>query len=69
MQWVSQQKSKLGYGAALIEAVADIGDSRGAVMLEEYADELRGKLAGDPLIRRGQSMLVAEALRNADELR
>jgi hypothetical protein len=69
MQWVSQQKSKLGYGAALIEAVADIGDSRGAVMLEEYAEELRGKLAGDPLIRRGQMLLVAEALRKAGELR
>jgi HEAT repeat protein len=69
MQCVSQEKMMLGYDGALIEAVADIGDSRGAVMLEEYADELRGKLAGDPLIRRGQSMLVAEALRNADELR
>jgi HEAT repeat protein len=69
MQWVSQQKSKLGYGAALIEAVADIGDSRGAVMLEEYADELRGKLAGDPLIRRGQILLAAEALWKAEELR
>ena len=69
MKWVSQQQTKLGYGAALIEAVADIGDSRGAVMLEEYADELRGKLAGDPLIRRWQSLLVAEALWKADELR
>jgi hypothetical protein len=69
MQWVSQQKSKLGYGAALIEAVADIGDSRGAVMLEEYADELRGKLAGDPLIRRGQMLLLSEALSKADVLR
>jgi HEAT repeat protein len=69
MKWVSQQQSKLGYGAALIEAVADIGDSRGAVMLEEYADELRGKLAGDPLIRRWQILLEEEALWKADELR
>ena len=69
MQGVSQQETNLGYGTALIEAVADIGDSRGAVMLEEYAEELRGKLAGDPLIRRGQILLVAEALWKADELR
>ena len=69
MQGVSQQETNLGYGTALIEAVADIGDSRGAVMLEEYAEDLRGKLAGDPLIRRGQILLVAEALWKAEELR
>jgi hypothetical protein len=38
-------------------------------MLEEYADELRGKLAGDPLIRRGQMLLLSEALSKADVLR
>jgi hypothetical protein len=59
----------LGYGENLIEAVADIGDSRGAGMLEGYADELRGKLAGDPVIRRGQILQMAKALRKAEELR
>jgi HEAT repeat protein len=69
LQWVSRQEPMLGYGANLIEAVADIGDSRGAAMLEGYADELRGKLAGDPVIRRGQILQMAEALRKADDLR
>jgi HEAT repeat protein len=69
LQWVSRQEPMLGYGENLIEAVADIGDSRGAKVLEGYADELRGKLAGDPVIRRGQILQMAEALRKAEELR
>jgi len=69
LRWVSQQDSMLGHGADVIEAVADIGDSRGAEMLEGYADELRGKLAGDPVVRRDQMLQMAEALRKADDLR
>ncbi len=54
LQWVAQHAGALAsiqYGNVVIDAVADIGDSRSATMLENHAEALQVKLSGKPMIR------------------
>lgn len=69
LQWVVQREEGPVYGLDLIEAVVDIGDSRGTGMLEQYADTLQGKLSGAPMVRRYQMLQIAKARLKAADLR
>jgi hypothetical protein len=69
LQWVVQREARPVYGLDLIEAVVDIGDSRGMGMLEQYADALQGKLSGAPMVRREQMWQIAQARLKAADLR
>ena len=69
LQWVSEREVLSDYGLDLIEAVADVGDSRGAGMLDQYADTVQGKLSGEPVVRRAQMWQIVMARTKAGELR
>jgi hypothetical protein len=69
LQWVVQREARPVYGLDLIEAVVDIGDSRGMGMLEQYADALQGKLSGAPMVRREQMLQIGLARLKAADLR
>ena len=59
----------LELGSLLVEAVSNVGDSRGAEILTAYADELQADLSGDPRWRRYQMLKIVEARETAEELR